>query len=454
MRQLTAVTIALLVVVLSLAGIAYGQTTVIKPETAIASIDTWKCYPDISMLRNSENFVIVYPAVAGDAYAAIFREYDRDGEPLGINGLIENGISVTDLNQYGVGTASSNALFTCVYSQHVEGGNLSITYSEQFLHSGSQTGEKQILDDLPDSSPDGTFRVTMPVPNRHTHFASENRIEFYAVGDAVSYDLDATYCGKPLTPVTLDVGGFDQIDPVDVYGENDDYQTDATSLESYWQTSTYQWILYTWTRQVGSGGNNFVFARPARYNSVTQKHLWMAEDPVQLSNEHVGAYSEAWTDVDLTEDNDFLVVWNQVENNPGIWVCKLDYEGNILSGYPVRIVPLSAGTLTGYPSIVTFHTEGSVKYVITWAQYYPEEDAWNIVGVPVRSNDNPLWSYAFRVTNATRLAGITQHKMDATYSPFSDRVRFALTWAGEDPANPQNKSIYYAVYQTGIVTGE
>jgi hypothetical protein len=184
-------------------------------------------------------------------------------------------------------------------------------------------------------------------------------------------------------------------------------------------------------------------------------------DPVQLSSVHVGPQAQSWTDVDLTEDNHFLVVWNQLADNPGIHICKLDYQGNVLSGYPKRIVPLSTGTQTRYPSIVTFQTDGVVKYVVSWEQYFPEEEAsreaWNIVGVPVRGNDSPLWSYAFRVTNFSRVTGsvfLAQHKMDATYSHYSDRVRFAITWAGEDPDAPATKNIYYAVYQTGVPLGE
>jgi hypothetical protein len=92
-----------------------------------------------------------------------------------------------------------------------------------------------------------------------------------------------------------------------------------------------------------------------------------------------------------------------------------------------------------------------VKYVVTWAQYYPGEGAWNIVGVPVRGNDVPIGgNYPFRVTNTTKLAtgfgGMPQHKMDAIYSPSAYNVRFAITWAGEN-VNTGVKDIYYAVYQ-------
>jgi len=425
-----------------------GQVEVIKPETPIANIEDAACYPDVSDLKNSENFVIVFPELVGlNIYDARFQVFDSDGEAVTPASLIEEDISTTTF-VYGIGAASNNTLFSCIYPELIS-ANQAYTYSKQFLHSGGAAGDRILLNDLPSSSPDGSFRTTMPYSTLDTHLVSENRIEYSVGNESEPTDLDVMACGFPvkfISPQDEIGGGYSQIDPLDQLRVDDLYETDATSLESYPASAASQWILFSWTREIYLGDNH-VFSRSGRYHSLTKTMIW-ANDPVQLSTQDIGAQSQGWTDVDLTEDNDFLVVWNQRSSEPGIWISKLDYQGNVLLGYPKRLIEISDETL--YPSVATFNSLSSIDYVVTWAQYFPGEGKWNIVGVPVRGNDVVIGS-PFVMTNSTRLAYdggfYAQHKMDAIYSPYTGFVRFAIAWAGEEVNDPSNKDIYYAVYQ-------
>jgi len=410
-------------------------------------------YPDVSELKGTEDFILVYPKYYSGPPAhrdAFYTICDNDGEPVVDETRIDYDIK-TQLGNFGVGVASNNIIFSCVYSKWVSTFQ-SNTYCRQFLHSGVSASNLLLLDDLEDSSPDGTFRVTMLHDNQNTIFASENRCEIWNGGH---HDVDIITCGYPFRGVISpnqvgESSGYTAIDPTDRFGEDDNYDNDATSLESYPAHPIFQFIMYSWTQEE-DGGDNLVFARAARYNNFTDELVWL-NDPVQLSTQHAGDRADVWTDVDLTEDNDFLVVWNQVgvNNDDGIWVCKLDYQGNILSGYPKPIWILDNGEKTIYPSIVTFQTTGLIKYVVTWGQKNPEEDDWNIIGVPMRENDNPFGFFEFRVTNETKLltsgGNTPQHKMDSIYSPNPNNVRFAIIWAGEHVYSG-TKDIYYAVYQ-------